>query len=297
MIQSGDVDEFSIDLPGGRFHCLREGPADGALVLCLHGFPDHPPSLAPLMTRLAAAGYRVVAPWMRGYRPSVERGPFHPDRLAVDVLELKHALSPAAPAHVVGHDWGAAATYGALLQTPSAFASAVSMAVPHPIPFLQALGRRPAQLLRSWYMLFFQLPALPERVLLGRELAFVDWLWRRWSPGYTLPDDRRRALHACLRTSLPAPLGYYRAIARPLGTSTRRIRRLGEQRVAVPTLHLHGADDGCIGADILGPERRFFERDYRCVVVPDVGHFLQIEAPDVMAGHILDWFAAHPVSR
>ncbi|MEM9492929.1 MAG: alpha/beta hydrolase, partial [Myxococcota bacterium] len=77
-----------ITVDGGRFAYLDAGERDAPVVLCLHGFPDHPPSFIPLMDRLAAAGLRAIAPWMRGYHPSVATGPFHFERLADDLSQL-----------------------------------------------------------------------------------------------------------------------------------------------------------------------------------------------------------------
>jgi pimeloyl-ACP methyl ester carboxylesterase len=125
-----------VSLPGGDFHYLRVDPAeprpDAPLVLCLHGFPDHAEGLAPLMLDLAAHGYACVAPWMRGYAPSVREGPYDVDRLARDVLELADALSPDRPVAIVGHDWGAAATYAACALAPTRIAAATTIAAGSP---------------------------------------------------------------------------------------------------------------------------------------------------------------------
>ena len=187
-----------VDTPQGRFGFVQAGEPDAPLVLCAHGFPDHAPSFEPLLRRLAEAGYRAVAPWMRGYAPSVAGGPYHADQLGADLVAIADALGGDERTVLVGHDWGAVGTYAALQLAPERFRRAVTMAVPHPATFLGQVPRRPRQLLRSWYMIFFQLPAIPERAVARGGYGLIRRLWRDWSPGYALPDDQWEALRACL---------------------------------------------------------------------------------------------------
>ncbi|MBP8806266.1 MAG: alpha/beta fold hydrolase [Kofleriaceae bacterium] len=273
----------------GGFTALAAGPADAPLALVLHGFSDAPPTFAPLLGALADRGYRVVAPWLRGYAPSPLAGPYDVDRLADDVLAWADRLSPTQPVALVGHDWGAAVTYVACARAPARFAAAVTLAVPHPAVFVRSLARR-RQLARSWYMLAFQVPGV-ERLAAARDFALIDRLWADWSPGFTLPAELRAALHATLRTSWPAPLLYYRALTRPPGAALARLRR--RDRIAVPTLYLHGARDGCIGPEVGVGAERFFTAGYRREVVPDVGHFVAAEAPMAIAARIAAWLDAH----
>lgn len=262
-------------------------------MLCLHGFPDVPRTFAPLMDQLASRGWRAVAPWMRGYHPSTLEGPFDVDRIAEDVVELATALSSDRPVCAIGHDWGAVATYQAASWAPHRFARAVTMAVPHPMVFLRNALTHPAQLKRSWYMAYFQLPERPEREIPKDDFALIDRLWRDWSPGWEPPSDHVREVKECLAQSMPAPIEYYRAMFRPLRDVRRRLgeARSKARRIRVATLHLQGATDGCVAPELAEGQERFFEGTLVSEVVPGVGHWLHLERPDYVNGRILDWLA------
>ena len=176
------------------------------------------------------------------------------------------------------------ATYEALARHPGVFARAVTLAVPHPLAFAYNLASHPSQLRRSWYMAFLNVPG-SERLVARRDFAFIDRLWRDWSPGY-LPDPAStRALKDCLRRSMPAPILYYRALARDLPAGLRH----PSPKIEVPTLYLHGATDGCIGEGLARGQERFFRAPLRAVTVPRAGHFLHLEAPGEVAREVLDW--------
>src|SRR5262249_32770042 len=160
--------------------------------------PDHPKTFLPLMARLCAAGYRCVAPYLRGYAPSTLHGPYDRQRVGDDLADLAEALAPDTPAVLIGHDLGAAATYTAVSRWPQRFRHAVALAVPHVSAFERNLRHSRSQQQRSIYMAFLMLPALPERVLPSADFAFVDWLWRRWSPGFTPDPAYMRELKSCL---------------------------------------------------------------------------------------------------
>lgn len=284
------IRELRLELPGGAFQALEIGDPAAPPVLCLHGFPDLPRSFVPVMERLAAAGWRPVAPWMRGYAPSVVAGPYHAERIGDDVLELAAALSPDRPLRIVGHDWGAVATYVALSKAPERFVRAATMAVPHPAAFLANLKQFPAQLGRSWYMAFFQLPFVAELALAADDYRMVEELWRAWSPGFSPPAELVAELKACLRRSMPAPISYYRAIFWPPAEAARRARE--RHPIATPTLHLHGAADGCVAAELASGQEKFFTAELVSEVVPGVGHFLHLERPDVVGARLVDWMGA-----
>ncbi len=277
-----------VDTHAGSFAYEEAGPPDGTLVVCAHGFPDHPATFRPLAGALAARGFRVVAPWLRGYFPSTLGGPVDPGRIGADLVAIAEALSHSRPAMIVGHDWGAVATYEALASHPGRFARAVTLAVPHPTAFVKNLLSSASQVRRSWYMAFLNLPWLSDRVVARRDFAFVERLWRDWSPGFVVDAGYMRDLKECLARSMPAPILYYRALARSLPAQVGK----RPTRIDVPTLYMHGADDGCIGPEIARGQERFFRAPLRSVVVRGAGHFLQLEAPAEVEREVLEWFGA-----
>lgn len=280
-----------------RHPALCAGPADGPLVLCLHGFPDIPESFDRLLPALAAAGYRAVAPTMRGYAPSCQPadGDYTIGAVARDVVGFVDALG-ADRAHVFGHDWGALSTYAAAALAPERFASLATLAVPPVHRWPDAVRRVPAQLVKSWYQLFFQLPGLSDWVVERRDWALVRWLCRRWSPGFTFDDTqwqaRRRAFSA--PGVKRAMLSWYRQNLSPRDLAGRR-GPFAPMRIAAPTLALTGARDGCIDTRLYDhlvlPED--FPAGVRVERLEGLGHFAHLEAPERVQGRLLDWLAAH----
>jgi pimeloyl-ACP methyl ester carboxylesterase len=141
----------SITTPRGTFGAYRFGPTSAPAVIALHGFPDTARSWRPVGDLLAAQGFHVIAPYLRGYAPSPLEGPFDVDSLADDLATIVDVVSPGAPVVLAGHDWGAVIAYIALLRHPALFRVAITLAVPHPLAFLESLARTPSESLRSRY--------------------------------------------------------------------------------------------------------------------------------------------------
>jgi pimeloyl-ACP methyl ester carboxylesterase len=277
---------------------LEDGPADGPLALCLHGFPDHAPTWHALLGELAAAGFHAVAPWMRGYAPTAvpADGLYQSAALTLDALAVADALAPPDhPAVLVGHDWGAIAAYGATVQSPERFQKLVTMSVPHGASLGVRLLMTPSQLKRSWYMFFFQLP-LADMAVTANDFAVIDRLWRDWSPGFEPPAEHLRAVKDTLGApdGLDAALGYYRHLWNPRRHDPRlaAVQAAGTGLVPVPSLYLHGADDGCIGLDVVAPDeemKAFYPAGLEMEILPGLGHFLHLEDPAGVNGRIVEF--------
>ena len=192
----------------------------GPLALCLHGFPDSAHSWRHLMPELAAAGYRAVAPFTRGYAPTsvAPDGMYQTGALSADANALHEALGGDGDAVLIGHDWGAPSVYGAAASEPQRWKRVVGMAVPPGAAMGMSFATNLEQTKRSWYMFYFQHP-LSDMVVPANDLAYIDMLWRDWSPGYDGAVDSENC-KACLRdpAHMAAALGYYRAT---LGTGAR----------------------------------------------------------------------------
>ena len=248
------------------------------------------------MPQLADMGYRVVAPFMRGYAPSAvpSDGCYQTAMLARDANALHENLGGDSEAIIIGHDWGAPSCYGAAIDAPTRWHKVVGMAVPPTAALAMAFVQNLEQIKKSWYMFFFQ-HGLADLVVGANNHAFIEMLWRDWSPGYDASVDL-----AFIRKSLADPknlqaaLGYYRAT---LGDGYRdpQLSELQNQIAAsVPTqplLYLHGANDGCIGVDVVESAKKIAPANVKFEVVGAAGHFLQLEQPKVVNKLICDFLA------
>lgn len=290
-----------VELQGLSVAALQWGPADGPLCLCLHGYPDTAWTWRHLGPYLAAQGWRVVAPFQRGYAPTglASDGTYQVGALARDARQLRDALGGDERAVLVGHDWGAIAAYAATANAPGAFAKVVTMAVPAIGPLLRPsrlaahLPLLARQLRQSWYIFFNQLPWIPERL----QTRVVAGLWEVWSPGYDAREDLRH-LDASLdgRARRTAALRYYRALLNPLFARREyaRDQRRWTAVPAMPWLYLHGRDDGCMLADLAEATRDDLPPEGRMEIVPGTGHFLQLEDPERVNGLIAGFLGPAP---
>lgn len=277
------------------FGVLSQG--DGPLALCLHGFPDSAWTWRHLMPALADAGFRAVAPFLRGYSPTEvpADGRYQPGAIAADANALHEALGGDSNAILIGHDWGALATYSAAGHAPDRWRRVVAASVPPPATLAEAFFSYD-QLRLSWYMFFFQSP-LADMAVPMNDLAFIDRLWADWSPGYDASEDLPRVKDA-LRdpANLTAALGYYRAT---LGAGERTpeldaVEAAGSAPLPQPALYLHGSNDGCMGADLIDDRvRTAMAHDAsRIEVVERCGHFLHLERPDIINRLIVEFVTA-----
>ncbi len=268
---------------------------DGPLVICLHGFPDSAHTWRHLLPRLADAGYRAIAPFLRGYAPTEvpTDGRFQTAASAMDALALRDALGGGADSVIIGHDWGAVITHIAANIRPDAFARVVTMAVPPGnavgIAFLSNL----AQIKRSWYMFFFQHP-FADFVVGANDLAYIDMLWADWSPGFDATEELE-LLKPSLRDSanLQAALGFYRATL-GAGYNDPALQSAQDMSSTIPPqplLYLHGRTDGCMGAEVAEFAAAELTSNARAHFVDGAGHFLHLEKSNEVNDIILSFLA------
>ena len=277
-----------------EFAYLEAG--DGPLALCLHGFPDSAWTYRHLLPALADAGFRAVAPFMRGYAPTAvpSDGRYQTAALGLDACALHEALGGGGDAVLIGHDWGAMGAYIAANHEPERWARVVTMAVP-PAGAVAGGFMSYAQLKKSWYMFFFQ-HGLADVVVGMGDLAFIDGLWADWSPGYDASDDLPHVKDA-LRdpANLAAALGYYRATLGGIGVDPAldAVQSAGNDVTAQPTLYLHGRTDGCMGIEVAEGAAAFLTSEgSRMEVLDGVGHFLHVEAPEQVNRLIVEFVTA-----
>lgn len=262
-------------------HWLEWGSPGDPVALCAHGFPDTPHTFRHLGPVLAGAGFHVVAPWSRGYAPAPVPGDgnYHVSALVGDALAVVDHFGAEDPVFV-GHDWGAITGYATVASNADRFRRLVTMAVP-PLGSLMAGFLTYRQARRSWYMFVFQ-HALAEAIVAADDLAFIDGLWAEWSPGFDGAADIARVKDALREPEhLSAALGYYRAMLGADQSGATEVDQAAMLPSPVPTLYLHGADDGCMGADLVdGAEASLPAAGSRVEILDGVGHFLQLEDPE-----------------
>lgn len=272
-------------------HAMGEGP----VALLLHGFPDTPATFAHQMEALAGAGYRAVAATMRGYEPSSQPadGDYHAVRMAEDVVAWAKALSDT-PVHLVGHDWGANIAYAAASLAAERFASLTTIAVPHPVRFAEAFAADAAQAARSAYILAFQALGFEEQII-ADDCAYLEALWKAWSPGWDIPAELLGEMKAVFRQPGVArgALEYYRQAFDAASPAAQATAALLSRPITVPTLGICGADDHCITSDIFMASMRSEDFPVRLesVCIQGAGHFVHAEQPGAVNAHLLRWFA------
>lgn len=261
---------------GVTLHVVQDGPRSGPLVLLLHGFPDFWYGWRHQIPHLAAAGYRVWVPDQRGYNLSEKPkgiAAYRVDTLAADVVGLIDAAGEER-AFVVGHDWGAGVAWWVAAKYPQRVARMVIVNVPHAAVMEQHLRRNLAQLRKSWYFFFFQIPRLPE----------VAARWRMWSsvvralqkssrPGtFTERDIVAYRAAWSQPNAYRSMVNWYRAALQQPSPSA------ASPRITVPTLLIWGVHDQFLGRELARPSIDLCD-DGQLVFFEDASHWVQHEEP------------------
>lgn len=272
-----DVGEVRLHLAEARPQGISdtaEIPSDVPLVVFLHGFPECWWSWRRQLTGMANAGFWAVAPDMRGYNESDKpRGvpAYGIDALVGDVAGLLRALGRER-ATVVGHDWGGVVAWAFAERRPEMVERLAILNVPHPLAMKRGL-LRPKQLRKSWYMFFFQLPLIPERVMARRDYAALRRMFR--DDGVPAEDVERLIDGMRVPGSTTAAINYYRAAIR----SVLAGRAPTPRPIACPVLVIWGDRDRFLGSEMAQPPAHLVP-NARVVHLPDASHWVQTDAPE-----------------
>ena len=259
---------------GIRFGYFEEG--QGPLVLMFHGFPDTAHTWDHVRPKIAAKGYRVVTPFLRGYAPTeIPARDADSETIARDALALIDALGEKS-AILIGHDWGATVVYGATALDPARVSKLIAVGIPHPSTLKPTLRK-------VWgvrHFVVFKLPGAAKRFA-ANDFAELPSVCNRWSPKWHPTPDDLRHVRECFSNaaSCEAAMGYYRTLKFTPYTFMK-------PTIAVPTVVFCGTDDP--NAELVDYERarRKFSGEYTIETMPG-GHFMHLEHPYIFADKLL----------
>jgi pimeloyl-ACP methyl ester carboxylesterase len=282
-----EVKEGKIQANGLEFAYLEMGT--GEPVFCFHGYPDTAHTWIPTMRVLAKNGYRAIAPFTRGYYPTEipADGDYSAVELGKDVFALIASFGYER-AKVIGHDWGAMATYSAANQNPTAISKMITVAIPHPRALKPTLGglwksRHFIGYQIRWFVLWRHRRSVTEQ---------IATIFKRWSPDWDFdyPDVDPIAYALSQPGRIEAALGYYWSfVADQRGERNKRLRKAVFQKTEISTLCIVGANDGALDPSQMLNTPSAFTGSYRYEVLPGCGHFLHREKPDEFHRLVLDF--------
>jgi pimeloyl-ACP methyl ester carboxylesterase len=283
--------EFRVfHINGIALHVVLAGPASGKPLVFLHGFPEFWFAWRLQIDHFVSSGYRVIIPDQRGYNLSDKRagiGSYSIDLLAKDVVGVLDTVTDSK-AFVVGHDWGAGVTWHLAARYSERVSRTAMLSGPHPRIFIKNLIKNPAQLRRSWYSLFFQLPCLPERILRRRDWALLVRVLRNTSPPGVFSDrDIEQYKKSWTRKdALTAMLNWYRAAL----LQPSKFALDSNSRVKVPALLIWGKNDQFVD-EAMARESLLYCDDGHLEIFETATHWVQHEEPAQVNTLLSQFFA------
>jgi pimeloyl-ACP methyl ester carboxylesterase len=287
MPNAASLEDLWFTNGGVRLHAVAAGPNHGPLIILLHGFPEFWYSWRKQIGPLAAAGFRVVAPDQRGYNLSSKPpniADYAVGNLVADVIAIADQLG-CDKFYLAGHDWGAAVAWATALQHPQRLHRLAILNVPHPAVFLHTVRTNPRQMLRSWYMAFFQIPRLPEWRFSSNNFAEgAKALVGSSRPGTFTAEDLKQYRQAWANPgTVTAMLNWYRAFLRakpPLPS---------DMQVHVPTRILWGQRDMFLLPEMAQESVNYCD-SAELTYFPEATHWLQHEEPDAVNAALIEFF-------
>jgi pimeloyl-ACP methyl ester carboxylesterase len=287
--------KIAVEIPFDKFafrngtvtlQAVAAGPKGGPVVVLLHGFPEFWYGWRRQIAPLAAAGFRVIVPDQRGYNLSskpVGVAAYALTELVSDVIAIADQLGQEK-IFLAGHDWGAAVAWSAALLYPERIARLVVLNVPHPSVMRKYISTRPRQLLRSWYMLFFQLPWLPETFFSAFNFRTGTRALLRSSRAGTFTTEDLAQYRAAWSQprAITSMINWYRALFRTRAQFPDKI-------VRVPTRILWGERDDFLMAEMARESLRYCT-NAELFTFADATHWLQHEEPARVSELLIDFF-------
>ncbi|MCC6144600.1 MAG: alpha/beta hydrolase [Candidatus Hydrogenedentes bacterium] len=264
--------EHFADLPGLRMHYMTAGPDGGEPVLLLHGFPEFWYSWRFQMEALAAAGYRVIVPDQRGYNLTDKQGPYDLGTLVQDLIHLVDHLG-LEKCHVAGHDWGGVTAWGFAALFPARTNKLITMNGPHPAAYLDAC-KRSRQVFRSWYIFYFQIPAVPEWSLRRNDYQAIRDIFRLVPREQMSDEDIDRYVEAMAQPgALTAAISWYRGLPKLMLRGKKQLPKIAAPTCVIWGERDHALDKAC--NDTLAQ----YVPDLLIHYVPEGTHWVQMVRP------------------
>lgn len=282
-----DLEHTFVPTNGIRLHVVLSGPTDGIPVLLLHGFPEYWGGWRRQIPVLAQAGYRVIVPDQRGYGQSDtprEVAAYALTELVNDVIGLMDALGYET-VFLAGHDWGAAVAWSAALLHPTRVRKLAILNVPHPAVMMHFLRRNPVQMLKSWYIAFFQIPGLADWLLAQNDFALAVRLLIASGKKDTFSYQELEEYKLAWRASggLTGMIHWYRALAR------FRLPFPPSLHLQMPVLLLWGKNDVALSAAMAAESLKFCPQG-ELVYFENATHWVQHDEAEAVSAHLTAWF-------
>lgn len=281
------MEHLFVETNGITLHVVREGDPANPPVILLHGFPEFWYGWRHQIPALAEAGFCVYVPDQRGYNLSEkppQRDDYSLNELSADVIGLIDWIG-AERVLLAGHDWGAAVAWWTASLFPDRISRLAILNVPHPAVMIKNVAGNPAQMLKSWYIGFFQLPLLPELALtLGDGQGMATMLLRASNPGSFKDADIAQYVKAWQQPgAVTAMLNWYRSMVQ------NRPAPPPDGRIHMPTLILWGRNDIALEPQMAEQSLAYCD-DARLIQYDDAGHFVQHDKPDAISAELIAFF-------